>query len=191
MTTEVQKFADSIAALRRLSERTPVYFLHGNRDFLIGDAFARCTHCTLLEQPQVIDLYGRRTLILHGDMLCTQDRNYHRYRRVAQNPATKWLYQKLTLETRQKIAHRLRQASKKTVRNAPPIIMDTDEATVAAYFLRYNVEQMIHGHTHRPATHTATSGCCVTRRFVLGDWYARGNFLHVDNARMELVGLPA
>ncbi len=185
------RFSDSIKALRKLSRQTHIYFMHGNRDFLIGKEFARQANCTLLKQPKAIDLYGQRTLILHGDMLCTQDRAYHRYRRIVQNPVTKWLHQKLSIKMRLKIAQQLRNISKETVQNTPPSIMDVHSATVIAYFQRYNVNQMIHGHTHRPATHTVNLNDQMAQRIVLGDWYQRGSYLRVEKNGLRLANLPA
>jgi UDP-2,3-diacylglucosamine hydrolase len=137
--------------LRSTAGRTPTYFMHGNRDFMIARGFAEATGIGLLDDPTVIDLYGRRTVLLHGDTLCTDDTAYQAFRRQVRDP--RWKQDKAMA------------------------IMDVNADAVAAAFQAAGVEQMIHGHTHRPARHLHTVGGRECVRWVLPDWYAGGGYL--------------
>lgn len=169
-----------IEALRKLSETTSVYLMHGNRDFLIGHGFTQKTGCTLLEQPRVIDLHGRRTLIMHGDVLCSDDRNYQLYRKILQNPVSRRIIYRLKPGTRRKIALKLRQSSKKSIKKKDAKIMDANETTVVRYMEHFMADQLIHGHTHKPAVHTVRMKRRAGKRIVLSDWYNRGSYLLVE-----------
>ena len=169
----------------------PVYFIHGNRDFLIGERFAKYTQCKILPEETVIDLYGTPTLIMHGDTLCTDDTAYQRYRSFARN---KWIQKSLLLlstKQRVKLAERLRDTSKSATKNKQPEIMDVNQHTVETKLLRHGIQTLIHGHTHRPAIHEFACNGTTCKRIVLGDWYDQGSLLRCTLNSMELETLPA
>jgi len=173
----------------------PVAFMHGNRDFLVGHDFARRARMTLLPDPAVIDLHGRPVLLTHGDLLCTGDLEYQAVRAQLRNPAWQAHMLAQPLSARLAFAQQARDASQAraaTLRTAGTMesITDVAPATVEEWFVRYGVDTMIHGHTHRPAVHAlqvAGRGC---RRIVLGDWFEQGSVLraHADG-RLELSAL--
>ena len=175
----------AIECLRKTSERVPIYFIHGNRDFLVGKRFARDSGCRLLTPTEIIDLHGRRTLLMHGDLLCTDDRSYQHYRRLIRNPVSLALTRSLPLGVRLSISQRLRSVSKKATGSKRPEIMDVSNDTVTRYMRRFGVDQLIHGHTHRRGIHTAEINQLKWRRIVLGDWYEHGSVLTVDNGEPQ------
>lgn len=155
----------------------PCYFIHGNRDFLIGKRFSRETGVTLLPEHSVIDLYGEPTLILHGDTLCTLDEKYQAYRKKVHNPWIQWLFLRLPLALRRRIGNQLRQGSSKANQEKQQTIMDVTPEEVVKVMAEHQVHTMIHGHTHRPAIHQLTVEGQPARRIVLGDWYDHGSVL--------------
>ena len=168
-----------------------VYFIHGNRDFLVGQQFAKFTQCKLLPEETVIDLYGTPTLIMHGDTLCTDDIAYQRYRTIIRN---KWVQKTLLLlstKQRVKFAERLRDTSKSATKDKQPEIMDVNQDTVETKLLHHDVQTLIHGHTHRPAIHEFVYNGTACKRIVLGDWYDQGSLLRCTPNSMELETLPA
>ncbi len=176
-----------VAALRKLRKELPIYFIHGNRDFLIGRKFARRSGCKLLSQLSVVRLGGRRTLITHGDVFCTDDTAYQVFRLWVQNPLSKWIFKSLPLARRKKISTYLRSKSEaRKKRNLESHIMDVNQKTVEFYMQRFRVDQLIHGHTHRPAVHEFNLGRYQARRFVLGDWEQGGQVLSVTNGEAQL-----
>ena len=182
-----------IGALRNLtSSGVPCYVMHGNRDFLLGTRFCRETGTKLLDDGTVITLYGRRVLLLHGDTLCTDDHAYQRLRRTVRNPLVKLILRSLTLRQRQRLAQRMRAGSKAHIESmdkAAPYIMDVNEQAVVRALQHYNVDCMIHGHTHRPAIHQVEVAGHTATRIVLGDWYDQGSVLRWDEKGYDLVGL--
>lgn len=174
------RVADSLRALS--DHGVPVSFMHGNRDFLVGDAYARRAGMTILPDPAVILLYGRPVLLTHGDLLCTDDVEYQAVRTQTRNPD--WQAQMLQqpLPARLAFAQHARAASQAragALRDAGTMESITDVAspTVTDMFTRYGVDTMIHGHTHRPAVHTLRAGDRDCRRIVLGDWFEQGSVL--------------
>lgn len=167
-----------IDALRKLSlAGTPIYFIHGNRDFLVGKSFAKATRCKLLAEETIIDLYGTPTLIMHGDTLCTDDIAYQKYRAKARN---KWIQKfilLLSVKQRLKLAEKLRNKSISATQDKHPEIMDVNQHAVEQVMLTHNVEYLIHGHTHRPAIHDLIINGSARQRIVLGDWYDQGSVL--------------
>jgi UDP-2,3-diacylglucosamine hydrolase len=165
------------------------YFIHGNRDFLIGKAFCRETGIELLTDGTVIDLYGRRVLLMHGDLLCIDDHSYQRLRRIVRNPIVQFVMRSLTLRQRQKLAERMRAGSKEHIKSmdmAAPQIMDVNQAEVRRTMERFGVDCIIHGHTHRPAVHELQLDGKPAVRIVLGDWYEQGSVLRWDQRGFEL-----
>jgi UDP-2,3-diacylglucosamine hydrolase len=181
----------TVARLRALTDAgVPCFVMHGNRDFLIGERFCRETGATLLADGTVIDLYGERVLLLHGDALCTDDANYQRLRRILRNPVVGWILRHLTLEQRRGLARRLRAGSREHVEMTAPQIMDVNATAVAQAFRAAGVRTLIHGHTHRPAVHELTVDGTAVRRIVLGDWYTQGSVLEWSRGSVELRSLP-
>ena len=166
------------AALRSLSDSgVPLFIQHGNRDFLLGKRFAKNTGATLLGDEYIVEHQGHRTLVMHGDSLCTDDIDYQRFRRKARNPIYRWLLAHLPLKRRQKLARDWRAKSKAANSNKASAIMDVNQDAVTRVMSQHNVDMLIHGHTHRPDRHPLSKG----ERIVLGDWEAFGWVLSLDN----------
>jgi UDP-2,3-diacylglucosamine hydrolase len=182
-----------VGALRSLSSKgVPSYLIHGNRDFLIGRRFCEETGMRLLADGTIVDLYGRRVLLMHGDTLCTDDHSYQRLRRIVRNPLVQFTLRRLTLNQRSKLAERMRAGSKAhiaTMDRAAPQIMDVNQDEVQRTFERYHVDCIVHGHTHRPAVHEIRLDGHTVTRIVLGDWYEQGSVLRWDERGYELATL--
>ncbi|GAA3700834.1 UDP-2,3-diacylglucosamine diphosphatase [Oceanisphaera sediminis] len=175
------------AAFKACAEQgTPVYFIHGNRDFMVGRRFARQAGMTLLPEHQVIDLYGEPTLIMHGDTLCIDDAGYQRYRRITRWGWLQWLFLRLPLSRRMRIADGIRGKSAESKENKVMQVMDVNQGEVERQMRRYKVRSLIHGHTHRPAIHQLDINGQSARRIVLGDWYTQGSVLAVTPQGVEL-----
>ena len=164
-----------IAHLSALSARgIQIYFMHGNRDFMLAERFARLCGMQLLSDPVLVDLFGTPTLLTHGDTLCTADVDYQRYRRVMRHPWMLKLLHALPLSLRQTMAQRARANSERAKTHKSATIMDVDPEAVIALFKQYRVRRMIHGHTHRPARHKVNIQDALYERWVLPDWYGEG-----------------
>ncbi|MEM9532768.1 MAG: UDP-2,3-diacylglucosamine diphosphatase [Pseudomonadota bacterium] len=172
--------ADATAELlSRLSSRgTPIYFMAGNRDFLLGEDYARRCGMTLLEDPTVIDLNGRPVLLTHGDELCTDDLPYQQFRAQVRQPEWITYFLSRSLEERLAMAREAREASQAHTSGASGEIMDVNQDAVEALMTRHGVAHMIHGHTHRPETHHFELNGAPAQRLVLGDWYEQSH-IHV------------
>lgn len=182
-------FQQSICqALRALSDSgTRVFLMHGNRDFLIGQAFCKAAGCTLLKDPSVVEMGGEPVLLMHGDSLCTRDEAYMKLRRYLRNPLSLWILRHLPLSTRRKLARKLRSESKAQTRMKANDIIDVTAEEVPRLMQRHGVRTMIHGHTHRPAIHKLTlEDGSAGRRIVLGDWDRQGWALQVDEQGFQL-----
>ncbi|HVY05026.1 MAG TPA: UDP-2,3-diacylglucosamine diphosphatase [Burkholderiales bacterium] len=177
-----QPFEGKIAgAFRELVDSgVPVYFMHGNRDFLIGRRFARASGMKLLRDPTLIDLYGSATLLMHGDTLCTGDVDYLKFRKYARNPVAQWLFLRKSLAKRLQIAHDLRGKSEHAKSGKDMAIMDVAPKAVEDELRAHKYPRLIHGHTHRPARHEHTVDGRVCERWVLADWYEHGSYLECD-----------
>ena len=170
---------------------TPVYLMHGNRDFLMADAFCRAAGAQLLPDPTEVDLFGTRTLLMHGDTLCTDDTAYQAWRTLCRSEAWQKPFLAEPLEARRQQMLELRARSEEDKRVKTQEIMDVNEESVRVALRRHNCTRLIHGHTHRPAHHTIDVDGRVCERWVLHDWYGRGGFLEVSAAGAKLVSLPA
>ncbi|MEL6113713.1 UDP-2,3-diacylglucosamine diphosphatase [Photobacterium sp. SP02] len=164
----------------------PCFFIHGNRDFLIGKQFSRETGVMLLPEHTVIDLFGTPTLILHGDTLCTLDESYQRYRKKVHNPFIQWLFLRLPLAWRQAVGRKMRSGSSSNNQMKSYDIMDVTPQAVIDLMSAHQVNHMIHGHTHRPAVHELTIDGQHATRTVLGDWYDQGSVLLCTAAGCQL-----
>jgi len=184
-------------ALRALSDSgTQIFLMHGNRDFMIGQAFCKAAGCTLLKDPSVVPLNGEPVLLMHGDSLCTRDEAYMRMRRYLRNPLTLWVLRHLPLGTRHKLARKLRNESRAQTRMKANDIVDVTAEEIPRIMAQYGVRTLIHGHTHRPAIHKLLVGNDAAKRIVLGDWDHQGWALQVDEqgfqlAAFDFVPVPA
>ncbi len=178
--------------LRALVEAgVPAYFIRGNRDFLLGDAYAARCGMTLLDDPTVVDLYGTPTLLLHGDLLCTDDAAYQQFRAQTRDPQWQAQFLAQPLAARLAFAAQARAASQArygelVAKGMAETVGDVAQATVQAWFERFGIRRMIHGHTHRPAIHDEGHG---RTRIVLGDWYEQGSVLRVSADGCDLARL--
>jgi UDP-2,3-diacylglucosamine hydrolase len=171
--------AAKLLALRNAG--VPVHFMRGNRDFLLGNDYARRAGMTILPDPAVVVLHGKPTLLMHGDLLCTDDVAYQQFRADARRPEWQGEFLAQPLPARIAFAQRARLASQahlSGLKDAGQMETITDVAlpTVEATLRRYGIDSLIHGHTHRPAVHSHDGGT----RIVLGDWYEQGSVLRVD-----------
>ncbi|WP_337263383.1 MULTISPECIES: UDP-2,3-diacylglucosamine diphosphatase [unclassified Serratia (in: enterobacteria)] len=183
--------AEIAAALNALqSAGTPCYFIHGNRDFLLGDRFAQASGMILLPEQQVVELYGRRVLIMHGDTLCTDDHAYQEFRRKVHNTWIQKLFLALPLRWRLKIAAQMRARSQQSNQHKSAAIMDVNPQAVEQALLRNNVHWLIHGHTHRPAIHSLALSTGNAQRAVLGAWHEEGSMIKVTPDAVELIQFP-
>ena len=181
-----------VERLRRFSDSgSDLYIMHGNRDFLLGRDFAAAAGAELVDDPLVIDLYGEAVLLMHGDSLCTADHEYMAFRRQARS--AEWQVQLLaqSLPQRRAIARSLREQSRSMNSLKAEDIMDVTPAEVLQVMAAHGVQTLIHGHTHRPASHTLTVNGAAARRIVLGDWGACGwCFRATSGAAGELLHWP-
>ncbi|MEJ5043549.1 MULTISPECIES: UDP-2,3-diacylglucosamine diphosphatase [Pseudomonas] len=174
-------------ALRALSDTgTQVFLMHGNRDFLIGQAFCKAAGATLLPDPSVVELGGEPVLLMHGDSLCTRDEGYMKLRRYLRNPVSLWVLRHLPLRTRHKLARKLRSESRAQTRMKANDIVDVTPEEVPRVMQQHGVHTLVHGHTHRPAIHKLMVGDAPARRIVLGDWDRQGWALQVDEQGFQL-----
>jgi len=167
--------AESLYALK--DSGVPVLFMHGNRDFLLGGAYAQRAGMTLLDDPTVVEFDGERTLLMHGDTLCTDDAAYQEFRAVVRNPDWQKQFRARSLSERHAFAAQARAESVKHTAGAKPEIMDVNQGAVVAAMRKHAVRMLIHGHTHRPATHRFNLDGQAAERIVLGDWYEQSSVL--------------
>jgi len=165
---------------------TPVHLMHGNRDFLIGKAFAEVSSATLLDDPATIHVAGEATLLMHGDTLCTDDVQYQAWRLTARSAGWQAGFLSQTLLLRHQAMRELREQSAQAIKAKPAEIMDVNAGAVTSAFRTHGVRRMIHGHTHRPARHEHLVDGNPCERWVLPDWYAGGGFLVADEAGLRL-----
>jgi UDP-2,3-diacylglucosamine hydrolase len=161
------------------------YFMHGNRDFLVGEQYASEAGLVLLPETCVIDLYGTPTLLLHGDTLCTDDTEYQAFRKQVRNPGWQAEVLALPVPDRLKLARDARAASMKHTGSASMDIMDVNPGAVSEAFRAHKVSRMIHGHTHRPARHKVDLDGIEAERIVLADWYDAGSYLEASASGLE------
>lgn len=171
------------SALRQLTATgCKVYLMHGNRDFLLGREFCRLAGCELLRDPALLTCNGENILLMHGDSLCTDDRDYQRMKRILRNPLSLFILRHLPLKTRQKLAGSLRAQSRSRTRMKASEITDVNPGAVLQAMRSHSVHTLIHGHTHRPAVHELPEG----QRIVLGDWDSHGWYLQLENGQLAL-----
>jgi UDP-2,3-diacylglucosamine hydrolase len=169
----------------------PCFFIHGNRDFLLGRAYAQQAGLRLLPEEVVVDLYGRPTLLLHGDTLCTDDVKYQAFRQQSRDPSWQAAMLAQPVDERLRLAREARAASKQHTGSTAMEIMDVNPDAVLDAFERHGVTRMIHGHTHRPAfhDHPLRDGSSPGQRIVLADWDRKGSYLEVSAAGARAIDL--
>ncbi len=165
----------------RTAEGLPIYFMHGNRDFLINTIFAKQSGVQLLAEHVVIDLYGKKTLLLHGDTLCTEDRQYQKYRKIVRHSFIQKLFLLIPVNIRKKIANHIRQRSKNYTSQVKLNLIDANNDAAIKLMQKNKVLQLIHGHTHRPAIHLNYIDDDLFSRYVLADWDKNGYLLIASN----------
>lgn len=179
---------DVASGLHKLSELgVAIYFMHGNRDFLLGDAYAKKAGMSLIDDGTLIDLYGTPTLLMHGDSLCTGDIEYQQFRTMVRSP--QWQQQILAqpIAARRALAAQLREKSQSMNSLKAEDIMDVSPAEVVAQMKAAGVTRLIHGHTHRPARHQVVITGKAAERIVLGDWHESGWCIKADQNTIELI----
>jgi len=165
----------------------PVYLMHGNRDFLIGERFCAATGARLLQDPVVQTIQGEKTLLVHGDTLCTDDLDYQAWRRKARDPAFQADFLAKPLPERRRAVGQMREKSKQVVQEKTAEIMDVNDEAVRQALRRHGVRRLIHGHTHRPGRHALEVDGERCERWVLPDWYGRGGYVEVGSRGPRLV----
>ncbi|RCX00322.1 MULTISPECIES: UDP-2,3-diacylglucosamine diphosphatase [Kosakonia] len=183
-----QQIAQAIKAV--VDSGVPCYFIHGNRDFLLGQRFAQACGMQLLPQEQVLSLYGRNVLIMHGDTLCTDDAGYQAFRAKVHQPWLQKLFLTLPLFIRRRIAAKMRAGSKAANSSKSLSIMDVNQHAVVEAMEKHQVQWLIHGHTHRPAVHELTANNAPAYRAVLGAWHSEGSMVRVSESDVELIHFP-
>jgi UDP-2,3-diacylglucosamine hydrolase len=171
------RVAQALRALR--DSGVPIYFMHGNRDFLLGTDYAARAGLRLLADPTVIDLCGERVLLMHGDTLCTDDVDYQKFRTLVRDPAWQQQFRAKSLTERRAFAAQARGESRKQTAMKQAEIMDVNQDAVASTLRTHGVRKLIHGHTHRPATHRFDLDGHSAERIVLGDWYEQSSVLRI------------
>jgi UDP-2,3-diacylglucosamine hydrolase len=175
--------------LRRLSRSgVPLYLMHGNRDFLMGERFCAATGAALLADPSVHEIQGVKTLLAHGDTLCTDDVDYQNWRRIARSADWQRDFLAKPRAERRGVILGLREKSKAVVQAKPAQIMDVNDAAVSQAMRQHGVTRLVHGHTHRPGRHVLTLDGHRAERWVLPDWYGPGGYLQIGRGAPKLVG---
>ena len=178
-------------SLRKLVDRgVPVYFMHGNRDFMVGREFSNETGAKILADPYRVDMYGRKVLLSHGDLLCTDDIQYQKVRKMTRDPEWQAKMRAKPLKERLRIAAEARRHSLEQTINMSLEIMDVNQQAVEKMIREHNVDVLLHGHTHRPAVHTVDLGNRKAQRIVLGDWYRQGSVVRWDSRGPRLESMP-
>lgn len=181
------EYTSTFEALKTVSAaQVPVFFMHGNRDFLIARSFADKTGVKLLPEEKVIELNGEKILLMHGDTLCTDDIKYQAFRKKTHNKLYQWIVLHLPVSVRLKLANYLRNTSRQEIAEKSEQIMDVNQAAVEQAMRTHQVTTLIHGHTHRPNIHKFSKNQVSYTRAVLGDWYKHGSILAVTPSGMKL-----
>jgi UDP-2,3-diacylglucosamine hydrolase len=165
----------------------PLYVMHGNRDFLMGQRFCAATGAKLLSDPTVHEVHGVKTLLVHGDTLCTDDVDYQGWRRIARSEQWQREFLAKPRAERRSMIMGLREKSKTVTQAKPADIMDVNDAAVAEALRRHGVSRLVHGHTHRPGHHPLSVDGRPGERWVLPDWYGRGGYLEIAAKAPRLV----
>ncbi len=157
---------------------------------MVGKRFAKQTGVTLLGDETVIDVYGRKAVILHGDTLCTQDVSYLKYREKVHQPWLQWVFNRIPMFIKKKIVSKVQSDIRDDKQTKSLDIMDVTQSEVAKVMKSHHVDLMIHGHTHRPKVHTFEESGVTKTRIVLGDWYTQGSVLTYNQLGYDLQSRP-
>lgn len=177
-----QLYRDVISLFKHYSgHHGELFFIHGNRDFLLADKFEKQTGGKLLQEPHLIELFGKKTALMHGDSLCTDDIDYQKFRTMVRNPQWQQELLSLPIAKRIEIASGLRQQSKDAQAEKSMKIMDVNQQGVEEFFSQNDIDCLIHGHTHRQATHEFLVNNKKVKRVVLSDWGQQGFYLSIEN----------
>jgi len=178
-------------AIRQLVDSgVPVFYMHGNRDFMIGEQFADETGVILLADPEPIELHGNTILLSHGDSLCTDDTHYQQMRQLTRDPEWQAMMLAIPLDERIAIAENARRQSEEYNASIDEEIMDVNQEAVLDTFREHGIEVLLHGHTHRPAVHEIDLEDRKATRIVLGDWYEQGSVVRWDESGPRLEEIP-
>lgn len=175
---------------RLTSSGTAVYALHGNRDFLLGEGFAKRTGVKLLPDPVCLQLHGVPTLLSHGDVFCTGDRHYQELRTIVRQPSWQKRFLALPLATRRELASAARAGSKAHTQRQIPTIMDVNPEAVTRAMRVTGARRLVHGHTHRPAVHALEVDGAKAERVVLAPWYEAASCVAIDATGIREIPLP-
>jgi UDP-2,3-diacylglucosamine hydrolase len=180
-------YQQSLSKMKQLADNgLPLYFMSGNRDFLMTEKFTELSGAALLTEPTTIDLYGTPTLLMHGDTLCTDDIEYQKFRTMVRDPSFISDFLSKSVEERIAISAKYREISKTETASKEMDIMDVNQQQVEDSMVEYQVSQLIHGHTHRPAIHDFSVDNKAMKRIVLGDWYKQGSVLVCNEEDCQL-----
>ena len=186
-----EHYAAIKSALRALVDTgVPVFFMHGNRDFMIGADFAEETGVQILPDPTSIELHGDKVLLSHGDALCTDDVEYQQVRTMVRNPEWQAMMLAKPIEERLAFAAHARAQSMERNQSLSEEITDVNQGEVNNLINEYGVDILLHGHTHRPAVHEVDLGDRTAKRIVLGDWYEQGSIVRWDENGFSLDVMP-
>ena len=174
-TTLAKQIKNALKALTKSG--VPVYFMHGNRDFLIGQRFCRETGVQLLVDPTLLELYGKKILLMHGDLLCIDDQKYQQFRAKVHQANFQKRVLRLPLFVRRALAAWARYKSKKHTGKTNLMLQDVNQQEVLRVMQHYDADILIHGHTHRPNTHEINLGNKKSQRIVLAAWHEAGHYL--------------
>lgn len=182
-----RRVAGALGALARGG--TPVYVMQGNRDFLLGSRFLSACGALSLQDPTVTVIGGVKTLLMHGDTLCTDDQDYMAWRRTARSPSWQAEFLAAPIGERRARSRALRAESEARKRTKSVEIMDVNQQAVREAFRGHAVTRLIHGHTHRPGRHELTLEGRRCERWVLPAWFEGGGYLHTEDGEARLVSL--
>ena len=180
------QFNKVITLLKEISNESKIFFICGNRDYLIGKKFAEDTNITILPDHELIKLGKEKTIILHGDTLCTDDKKYQRFRKFSRSWVSKKVFLLLPKYLKDFIFNFARQKSNYDKSYKDQNIMDVNILAVEKLFNEFNNPPiMIHGHTHRPKIHNYKFNGVKSKRVVLNDWGESGSFLLWDKGKLK------
>ena len=168
----------------------PVFFMHGNRDFMIGTQFAEETGVTILDDPETIEMHGYTVMLSHGDALCIDDKQYQQVRLMTRNPEWQAMMRAKPLHERLAFAENARKQSQAYNDSVGDDIMDVNQDAVVGTFRNRDIDILLHGHTHRPAIHDLDLNGRTGRRIVLGDWFEHGSVVRWDEDGPRLEVMP-
>ncbi len=175
-----------IQIFQNYARTKPLYFMHGNRDFLLGSQFSKLTGGIILDEPYECVWQNKKVGLMHGDVLCTDDIEYQNFRTMVRTPEWQRQFLSQPLENRLAYAQSLREKSMAEQKNKTSEIMDVNQEAVIDNFQQYNYDWLIHGHTHREGMHTyQLNNEKTVKRIVLSDWEEKGHYLEIENGEYQ------